>query len=247
MSGGEVAAVAAMGAFHGLNPAMGWLFAVAIGLQNRSLRALLRALPPIALGHALSIGVVVLVVALTDSVVASRVVAIGGGLVLIGFGVWRLFSKRHLNWAGMRLNARQLTAWSFLMSSVDGAGLMLVPILLETQGANAAGSAAAHSSGAAGMAGMAGMPGMQSMPGMSGTAGAAAPPDAATRMFGAVVHAAGITLVHTLAMITVTGVIAVIVYRVVGLRFLRTAWINVAPIWACCLVGAGLATMLLAG
>ena len=236
MSGGEVAAVAAMGAFHGLNPAMGWLFAVAIGLQNRSLRALLRALPPIALGHALSIGVVALVVALTDSVVASRAVAIGGGLVLVGFGVWRMFSKRHLNWAGMRLNGRQLTAWSFLMSSVDGAGLMLVPILLETQGANAAGSAAAHS---AGMAGMPGMPG--------GASGAAAPPDAATRAFGAVVHAAGITLVHTLAMITVTGVIAVFVYRVVGLRFLRTAWINVGPIWACCLVGAGLATMLLAG
>ena len=236
MSGGEGAAVAAMGAFHGLNPAMGWLFAVAIGLQNRSLRALLRALPPIALGHALSIGVVALVVALTDSVVASRAVAIGGGLVLVGFGVWRMFSKRHLNWAGMRLNGRQLTAWSFLMSSVDGAGLMLVPILLETQGANAAGSAAAHS---AGMAGMPGMPG--------GASGAAAPPDAATRAFGAVVHAAGITLVHTLAMITVTGVIAVFVYRVVGLRFLRTAWINVGPIWACCLVGAGLATMLLAG
>ena len=245
MSGGEVAAVAAMGAFHGLNPAMGWLFAVAIGLQNRSLRALLRALPPIALGHALSIGVVALVVALTDSVVASRAVAIGGGLVLVGFGVWRMFSKRHLNWAGMRLNGRQLTAWSFLMSSVDGAGLMLVPILLETQGANAAGSAAAHSAGMTGMPGMAGMPSMPGMP--AGASGAAAPPDAATRAFGAVVHAAGITLVHTLAMITVTGVIAVFVYRVVGLRFLRTAWINVGPIWACCLVGAGLATMLLAG
>ncbi|HEX4791907.1 MAG TPA: hypothetical protein VH372_25800 [Actinospica sp.] len=227
MSGDRLAAVAAMGAFHGLNPAMGWLFAVAIGLAERSLRALLRALPPIALGHALSIGVVALVVAGTDSVAASRLVAIGGGLVMVGFGLWRMFSKRHLRWAGMRLNARQLTAWSFLMSSVDGAGLMLLPLLV-VHGA-AAGS------------------GTSSMPGMPGMAGSSPPTDHATVVFGALTNAGAVTLVHTLAMITVAGTLAVLVYRVLGLRVLRTAWINVGPIWACCLVGAGVMTMILAG
>jgi hypothetical protein len=220
-------ALAGLGAFHGINPAMGWLFAVAIGLAERSLRALLRALPPIALGHALSIGVVALVVAGTDSVAASRLVAIGGGLVMVGFGLWRMFSKRHLRWAGMRLNARQLTAWSFLMSSVDGAGLMLLPLLV-VHGA-AAGS------------------GTSSMPGMPGMAGSSPSTDHATVVFGALTNAGAVTLVHTLAMITVAGTVAVLVYRVLGLRVLRTAWINVGPIWACCLVGAGVMTMILAG
>lgn len=217
-----------MGAFHGLNPAMGWLFAVAIGLQQRSMRALLRALPPIALGHALSIGVVVLVVAGTDSVAASRLVAIGGGLAMVGFGMWRLVSKRHLRWAGMRLNGRQLTAWSFLMSSVDGAGLMLLPLLVVHAG-SAAGSTTS------------------SMPGMPGMAGPSSSTDRTTVVFRVLTDTGAVTLVHTLAMITVAGVMAVLVYRVLGLRVLRTAWINVGPIWACCLVGAGVMTMLLAG
>jgi hypothetical protein len=226
MSTDRLAAVAAMGAFHGLNPAMGWLFAVAIGLQARSIRALLRALPPIALGHALSIGVVAAVVAVTDSVAASRAVAIGGGLAMAGFGFWRMFSKRHMRWAGMRLNARQLTAWSFLMSSVDGAGLMLLPLLVADAGA---------------AGGMASMPGMRAMPGM------APAPDHATVVFSTLTRAASVTLVHTLAMITVAALVAVLVYRVVGLRVLRTAWLNVGPLWACCLVGAGVMTMLFAG
>jgi hypothetical protein len=45
-----------LGAYHGINPAMGWLFAVALGLQDKSRWAVLAAIPPIALGHALSIG-----------------------------------------------------------------------------------------------------------------------------------------------------------------------------------------------
>jgi hypothetical protein len=230
VSADRLAAVAAMGAFHGLNPAMGWLFAVAIGLAERSLRALLRALPPIALGHALSIGVVALVVAGTDSVAASRLVAIGGGTVMVGFGLWRMFSQRHMRWAGMRLNGRQLTAWSFLMSSVDGAGLMLLPLLV------------VH--GTAAGSGTSSMPGMPGMPGMAGSSPTT---DHTTVLFSALTNAGAVTLVHTLAMITVAGSVAVLVYRVLGLRVLRTAWINVGPIWACCLVGAGVMTMILGG
>ena len=200
-------ALAGMGAFHGLNPGMGWLFAVAIGLQERSRRALLRALGPIALGHAASILIVAGLVGALQSLVATRFVAIGGGLVLVGFGLWRALSKRHFRWAGMRLSPLQLAGWSFLMSSVHGAGLMLLPVLVM------------------------GAPGSHGHPGHGGAAplwtGLAA------------------TAVHTVAMVGVAGVIAVVVYEVIGLRILRTAWINLDQVWAVALVGAGVATVAL--
>jgi hypothetical protein len=125
-----VATLAGLGAFHGLNPGMGWLFAVAIGLQERSAVAVLRALLPIAAGHALSVFAVAGLVEVLRSVLATRVVAIAGGLAMVGFGLWRALSRRHFTWAGMRLTPWQLTGWSFLMSSVHGAGLMLVPVLV---------------------------------------------------------------------------------------------------------------------
>ena len=52
-----------LGAYHGINPGMGWLFAVALGMQEQKGSAVARALVPIALGHALSIGIVVLAAA----------------------------------------------------------------------------------------------------------------------------------------------------------------------------------------
>ncbi|MFI5924826.1 hypothetical protein ACIA3K_02475 [Micromonospora sp. NPDC051543] len=124
------ATLAALGAFHGLNPAMGWLFAVARGLQERSRSALLRALPPIAAGHLASVAIVAALVTSTRSVTASTALAVVGGVLLVGFGLWRLLSERHFRWAGMRLSAAQLAGWSFLMSSAHGAGLMLLPVLV---------------------------------------------------------------------------------------------------------------------
>ncbi|MEU8211632.1 hypothetical protein AB0B85_20825 [Micromonospora sp. NPDC049044] len=123
-------ALAALGAFHGLNPAMGWLFAVARGLQDRSRAALLRSLPPIAAGHLASVGVVAALVSATRSVTTSTALAVVGGVLLVAFGLWRLLSERHFRWAGMRLSSAQLAGWSFLMSSAHGAGLMLLPLLV---------------------------------------------------------------------------------------------------------------------
>ncbi|MFJ2085783.1 hypothetical protein ACI2KV_15905 [Micromonospora chokoriensis] len=125
-----LATLAALGAFHGLNPAMGWLFAVARGLQERSRSALLRALPPIAAGHLASVGIVAALVAATRSVTTSTALAVAGGVLLVAFGLWRLLSERHFRWAGMRLSSAQLAGWSFLMSSAHGAGLMLLPVLV---------------------------------------------------------------------------------------------------------------------
>jgi hypothetical protein len=139
VSTGTVAAVLGLGVFHGLNPAMGWLFAVALGLQASSSPgtrrlAALKALPPIAAGHLVSVGAVAAVFAVTASAVTSRAVTIGAGALLAGMGLWRLLSKRHFRWVGMRLSPWELGVWSFLMSSVHGAGLMLVPVLAHHSG-----------------------------------------------------------------------------------------------------------------
>jgi hypothetical protein len=132
----QVLALAGLGAFHGANPAMGWLFAVGRGLQERSPAALCRSLPPIAAGHLGSVAAVAVVVTVTGSIVASSVIAVVGGLVLVGFGLWRLLSNRHFRWVGMRLSHRELAGWSFLMSSAHGAGLMLLPVLVVGAGSH---------------------------------------------------------------------------------------------------------------
>src|SRR5690349_24221406 len=136
---------------------MGWLFAVARGMQEGSRAVLLRSLPPIAAGHLASVAIVAAVVSATESVVAGNLVAIVGGVVLVGFGLWRLLSARHFRWAGMRLSAAQLAGWSFLMSSAHGAGLMLLPVLATTPAVRHPAGHATHLAAAA-PAGLAGTP-----------------------------------------------------------------------------------------
>ena len=125
-------ALLGLGAFHGINPGMGWLFAVALGLQEQRRSAVWNALPPIAVGHALSVGLVVALVALMHSSIPYQALRWIGAAVLIGFGVYRLVRARHPRWVGMRVGFRDLTLWSFLMASAHGAGLMLVPVFLVT-------------------------------------------------------------------------------------------------------------------
>ncbi|MFI6522542.1 hypothetical protein ACIBF1_43815 [Spirillospora sp. NPDC050679] len=203
MTDGSLAALVALGAFHGLNPGMGWLFAVARGLQERSRALVLQSLPAIAAGHAASVGAVAVLVAATRSVVAAQAVAIGGGLLLTGFGLWRLLSRRHFRWVGMKISLPQLAGWSFLMSSVHGAGLMLLPVL----------------------------------------ASAPAPKGHDHGLGGGVSAGLFVTGVHTLAMFAAAGLVAVLVYEVVGLAVLRRAWFDLDRVWAVALVGAGAATL----
>lgn len=120
----------ALGAWHGLNPGMGWLFAVSRGLQERSGRAVLGALPPIALGHALAIAAALVVVAVGRASLPLGALRWITAAVLIGFGASRLFRHRHARWVGMRVGFRDLTLWSFLMATAHGAGLMLVPLFV---------------------------------------------------------------------------------------------------------------------
>jgi hypothetical protein len=130
-----LAALGALGIYHGLNPAMGWLFAVALGLQERRRSAVLRALPLIALGHEASVVLVVLLVTGLQFVAAPDVLRALGALALIAFGTFKFLKPRaHPRWVGMRVSARELALWSFLMSTAHGAGLMLFPVLVGLPG-----------------------------------------------------------------------------------------------------------------
>ena len=120
-----------LGAYHGINPGMGWLFAVARGMQEHRARAVAWSLPPIALGHALAIGVVVLIAELAQAALPILYIRIGVAATLVGLGVYKLIrSSRHFRWGGMQVGFRELTIWSFLMASAHGAGLMVLPVVL---------------------------------------------------------------------------------------------------------------------
>jgi hypothetical protein len=124
--------VAMLGAYHGVDPSMGWLFAVALGLQDRSAARVMWALIPIAIGHLLSIATVVaLVGGLRMTSFNPDYVRYGGAAILIGFGAFRLiWPNSHPRWVAMRVNSVELGLWSFLMASAHGAGLMLFPVLM---------------------------------------------------------------------------------------------------------------------
>lgn len=143
----------ALGAFHGLNPAMGWLFAVALGQQEGRSTAVLRALPPIALGHLLSVAGVVGAAVLAGAMVPAEWLRLAGGVLLLGFALWLfLRGARHARWVGMRLRPRDLVLWSLGMTTAHGAGLMLLPAVL------AAPPVSAHAHHAAGAAAAAASP-----------------------------------------------------------------------------------------
>jgi hypothetical protein len=126
-----------LGAYHGINPGMGWLFAVARGMQEHATKAVARALVPITLGHALSIGLVVALAGLIQIVLPLGYVQIVVALALISLGLFRILRRKHFAWGGMQVGFRDLTFWSFLMASAHGAGLMVLPIVLHAASANA--------------------------------------------------------------------------------------------------------------
>ncbi len=214
--------LALLGAYHGINPAMGWLFAVALGLQERSRTAVLRAFLPIALGHGVSVGVVVALVVAAQELVAPQVLGILSGSARVVVGLSKLLAPAaHPRWVGMRVGFRDLTAWSLLMSTAHGAGLMLAPVLLRLPSSGMDHTAhAAHA------------PHMQHMLLASTTAGIS------SSSFAAV-------LVHTAAMFVMMAVVAIIVYEKVGLAILRRAWLNLDLVWAGALVAAGAITILM--
>ena len=123
-------AVVASGLYHGANPGMGWPLAVSAGLMERSPRALVSALGPLAIGHLLAMLLVILPFALLITLIEwQRQIQIGASLLVIAFGIYRLASRSHPR-ALARIPPTQLALWSFAVAIAHGAGLMLVPIYL---------------------------------------------------------------------------------------------------------------------
>lgn len=201
-----------LGAYHGINPGMGWLFAVALGMQEQKAATVARSLLPMALGHALAVGAAVTVAAILGR--SLPLVFLRGlvAAVLVGLGVYFLVRHRHPRWVRMQVGFRDLVSWSFLMATAHGAGLMVVPVLLRGMTAEAMGAMPEHA---------------HSEP--------AATPLAALLATG----------VHTAGYLLVTGLVAWIVYRKVGLAILRKAWFNMDMVWAAALVVAGVVTFLM--
>jgi len=194
-----------LGAFHGLNPAMGWLFAVALGLYRNSRRVVLVSLVPIALGHAAAIAVVVFAVVGLGMAIDESAFRIVSGVLLIAWGLYHaLHGHRHRVRIGVTTGLLGLAAWSFVMATAHGAGMMLVPVLMPLEHASHAGARAHHMPAA-----------------------------------GSFAIASLAVLVHSLAMLVVTGAVALIVYEWAGLDFLRRGWINVDLLWTAALIFMG--------
>jgi hypothetical protein len=215
-----------LGAYHGINPGMGWLFAVALGMQEKSRRAVLAAIPPIALGHALSIGVVVIVFWFARTTLPDNALRYASAATLFGFGLYRMVRTRHPKWVGMRVGFRDLTLWSFLMASAHGAGLMLVPIMLGWSQGNDV-NAAAHSEHLH----------------QIGHIAHGSPPQMA--VFASSLSWLAAVGVHSAGHLFVAALIALVVYEKVGLALLRTAWFNLDLLWMIALMLSGVVILLI--
>ena len=212
--------VVAIGAYHGLNPAMGWPLAVANGLSEKRGAAVFATFVPLGAGHLLAMALVLVPFALLSWMLSwQREMRIAAGALVVLFGVSRLLLRRHPRWL-MRVRPTQLMLWSLLMATAHGAALMLLPFV--TGLCEAPGAAAGRSPDAWGHAGV-----MALMRANVGTA-------------------VVVSLLHSAAMIASGLVVAWIVYRHLGLRVLRSTWLDLDAVWALSLIASGAAAMAMA-
>jgi hypothetical protein len=204
----------ALGAYHGLNPAMGWLFAVALGLQDRTSRSVLTSLLPLATGHLVSVAAVLGIANLITLALPLVVVRILIGIVLISFAAYRLWRRRHTRWVGMRVGSADLALWSFLMASAHGAGLMLLPFVMKAP------------------------PQMMAESHHHLMLAGAMPVSTTTIEWWFPIG------IHTAGYLLVTALVALVVYHKLGVEILRKAWFNFDYLWIAALAGAGILTLL---
>jgi hypothetical protein len=211
--------VIVLGAYHGLNPAMGWPLAVANGLTVRRGSAVLATALPLGGGHFAAMAMVLVpLAALAWLVEWNRPLRLGAGALVLLFGLWKLVDTRHPR-ALARIPPSRLAWWSFLMATAHGAGLMLVPFMLrlcEAPPVSAGGVERAHGRV------------METL----------ARSDVATAL--------AVAGVHTVAMLLAGVGMAYAVYRWLGLQFLRRAWFNLDRVWGGSLALAGAAGIAMA-
>lgn len=211
--------IIALGLYHGLNPAMGWPLVVANAMADRRARSLLATLLPLSGGHLMAMAVVLAPLAwLGWYVQYSRAIRIGAGVALLLLGLFKLLGRRHPR-ALARIPPTRLAWWSFLMATAHGAGLMLAPFMLGL--CVATGPA----------------------PGATDMGHAAVMNYTAQSTLGIAVL---VTVVHTLSGFIAAMGMAWLVYRHLGLRFLRQAWLNLDLVWGASLALAGAAGIALA-
>jgi len=208
------AVLALLGAYHGLNPAMGWLFALSLGLQEKRRTAVIGALFPIALGHAAAIALAIILLRFFQHFVPINILKWSVAAILFTLGAFRIFRASHPRGAGMRVGGKDLFVWSSLMASAHGAGLMLMPVLLAQP-----------------------MSGMTHT--LAGTVPASPPLSASVIALAVLVHTASMLVVAgILALLFFES------YEKLGLRRLRDTWFNFDLVWAIALLVAGCAALL---
>ena len=196
-------AIAGLGLFHGLNPAMGWLFAVALGLNRRNERVVWLALVPIGLGHALAVAVILVLVLALGLILEPGLLRPLAAAALLAWAGWHaLYGRRHKLRFGMQVGLGGLFLWSFLMANAHGAGLMLIPALIPLC--------------------------LTASPTHALTVGSSLPIGLAA------------LFLHTAAMLATIGIVSIIVYKWVGVGFLRRGWINVDLVWTIALVACAI-------
>jgi hypothetical protein len=199
-------AVVVSGLYHGVNPGMGWPLAVSAGLMGHGRRDVVTALVPLAVGHLVSMLVILLpFAAMTALLDWQHEIRIGASAAVIAFGVFRLVDRRHPRVLA-RIRPTQLALWSFVIATAHGAGLMLLPIYLGLCSADELDLA--HQTSSILMA-----------------------QNSATAVL--------VSLVHTLSMVAAGGMIAVLVYDWLGLKFLSRSWFNLDLVWALSLILIG--------
>jgi hypothetical protein len=208
--------LALLGAYHGLNPAMGWLFAMAIGLQEKSRAAIGRALVPIAIGHAAAIALAILVLRSMQDVFPLRTLKLIVAGILFFLGLYRIFRANHPRGAGMRVGAKDLFVWSFLMASAHGAGLMLVPVLLA-----------------------------QPVAGITHHMTSGLPASSVYLSASAIALAVFIHTVSLLLVAGILAFFFYETYQKFGLSLLKRTWLNFDLMWAIALIIAGLIALLM--
>jgi hypothetical protein len=207
-------ALALLGAYHGLNPAMGWLFALALGLQDKRKSAVIGALLPIALGHAAAIAIAILLLRLVQNFFPMNILKWVIAFTLFTLGAHRIFRASHPRGAGMRVGGKDLFVWSFLMASAHGAGLMILPVLM----AQPMQAMTHHMAGA--------------MPGFSTSL--------SIPVIGIAVLIHTLSMLFVAGLIAILFFEA---YEKAGLQMLRYAWLNFDLLWAIALLVAGFAVL----